>query len=150
MVDQRSRKERLEVKARRLKAKFRQEILTPEKFILVLAPLFLGLCLLGSISNLSRNWSLQQEVNSKEAELAYLKLETDNYELENQYYASEEYQELAARRLQNKQFPGETLVYLPKNTESARRKHQKTTSAEQDIRNEKTNFDQWMSFLFHL
>ena len=150
MVDQRSRKERLETRVRRLKAKFRQEILTPEKFVLVLAPLFLGLCLLGSISNLSKNWSLQQEVNAKEAELAYLKLEVDNYELENQYYASEEYQELAARRPQNKKLEGETLVYLPKNTESARRKHQKDTNAQKAIRNEKTNFDQWLTFLFHL
>ena len=150
MVDQRSRKERLEVKTRRLKAKFLQEILAPERLILLSVPVILVLFLFGSITSLTKNWGLRQEINEREAELAYLKLQVENDELENQYYASDEYQELAARKLQNKKLPGEQLVYLPDNTETTRTKHRAETKEEKSIKNEKTNFDQWLSFLFNL
>ena len=148
MVKIRSRKERLEAKGRRLKAKFLQKILVPEKFVLLLIPVLLLIWLIGSISSLSRNWSLQQEITERETELAYLKLQVDSYELENEYYASEEYQELAARKLQNKKFKDETLVYLPKNTERAKNKYRENTGEEKAILNEKSNLDQWLTFLF--
>ncbi|MBR1802172.1 hypothetical protein IJ768_03035 [Candidatus Saccharibacteria bacterium] len=150
MVEERSRKERLEAKSRRMKAKLLQEILVPERLVLLAVPVLLVAFLVGSISSLTRNWSIRQEIVEREAELAYLNLQVESYELENQYYASEEYQELAARRLQNKQFSGENLVYLPKNTESAKNRHKTATSEEQKILNEKSNFDQWLSFLFNL
>ena len=150
MVEIRSRKERFEAKLRRLKAKFLQEILVPERIVLAIVPGLLVLWLVGSISNISRNWSLQQEVNERKAELNYLNLEVESYELENQYYASEEYQELAARKLQNKKLKDENLVYLPINTENAKKKHRAATSEEKRILTEKSNFDQWLSFLFNL
>ena len=148
MVDQRSRKERLEAKGRRIKAKLRQEILVPERLLLLSIPFLLLVWLFGSISSLTRNWSLQQEIAEKETEKSYLELQVENYELENQYYASEEYQELSARKLQNKKIAGETLVYLPKNSERARSKHKEITAEENVIKNERSNFDQWMNFLF--
>ncbi|MBR1875211.1 hypothetical protein IJ798_02445 [Candidatus Saccharibacteria bacterium] len=148
MVDQRSRKERLEAKGRRIKAKLRQEILVPERLLLLSIPFLLLVWLIGSISSLTRNWSLQQEIAEKETEKSYLELQVENYELENQYYASEEYQELSARKLQNKKIAGETLVYLPKNSERARSKHKEITAEENVIKNERSNFDQWMNFLF--
>ena len=150
MVEERSRKERLEAKSRRLKAKLFQEVLVPERLILLAIPVLLIAFLVGSISSISRNWSIRQEIVERETELAYLKLQVESYELENQYYASEEYQELAARRLQNKKLAGENLVYLPKNTERAKGKHRAATSEEQRILSEKSNFDQWLSFLFNL
>jgi hypothetical protein len=150
MVDSRSRKERLEAKGRRIKAKLLQEILVPERILLAIVPVFLLGWMINSVSNISKNWSLQQEVIEREAELAYLNLEVDSFELENQYYSSEEYQELAARRLQNKKFKDEVLVYLPKNTERAKNKHRAATDEENRIKNEKSNIDQWLSFLFGL
>lgn len=148
MVKSRSRKERLEAKGRKMKAKFLQKILVPERFVLLSIPVLLLVWLIGSISSLSRNWSLQQEITERETELAYLKLQVDSYELENEYYASEEYQELAARKLQNKKFKDETLVYLPKNTERAKSKYRENTSEEKAVLNEKSNLDQWLTFLF--
>ena len=150
MVDQRSRKERLEAKGRRLKAKFVQKIFVPEYIVIAAIPIFLVIFLVSSISSLSRNWSLQQEITERETELSYLKLQVESYEIENQYYASEEYQELAARKLQNKKLAGETLVYLPKNTERAKNKHKIATTEERKLLTEKSNFDQWLTFLFNL
>jgi len=148
MVDQRSRKERLEAKGRRIKAKLRQEILVPEKLVLLSIPFLLLIWLIGSISSLSRNWTLQQEIAEKETEKAYLELQVETEELENQYYASEEYQELSARKLQNKKLAGETLVYLPKNSERAKSKHKETTTEENTTKSDRSNFDQWLNFLF--
>ncbi|MBQ6486673.1 hypothetical protein IJI76_03080 [Candidatus Saccharibacteria bacterium] len=148
MVEKRSRKERLEARFRRLKAKFLQEILAPERLVILSIPAILLVWLIGSISSLSRNWSLQQEIAEKETELAYLELQVDNFELENEYYSSEEYQELAARKLQNKKLSGETLVYLPKNTERAKSRYRENTNEEKAILNEKSNLDQWLTFLF--
>lgn len=150
MVESRDRKDKLEAKFRRLKAKATQEIFSPGHILLALIPVYLLLLFFGSISNLSKNWELQQETNEKRTELAYLTLQVDNLELENQYYSSEEYQEIAARRFQNKKLAGENLVYLPENTERARRKHQSATSEQRAILNEKSNLDQWLSFLFNL
>lgn len=150
MVDSRSRKERIEAKGRRLKAKLLQEILVPERILLAIVPVFLLFWMINSVSNISKNWSLQQEVIEREAELAYMNLEVESFELENQYYSSEEYQELAARKLQNKKLKDEILVYLPKNTERAKNKHRAATNEENRIKNEKSNIDQWLSFLFGL
>lgn len=150
MVEKRTRRERLEAKYRRLKAKILQEVLAPERLILFSVPVLLVLFLFGSITSLTKNWSLRQEINEREKELAYLSLQVEHDELENQYYASEEYQELAARHLQNKKLPGETLVYLPKNTETTKLKHRNATSEELSLKNEKSNLDQWLSFLFNL
>ncbi len=70
-------------------------------------------------------------------------------ELENEYYRSNEYQELAARKYQNKKLPGEVMVYLPANSDAARAKHQSSTTQEViSETEERTNFQQWIAFLF--
>ena len=148
MVEKRSRKDRLEAKGRRLKAKVRQEILTPEKLVVLAIPVLMLVWLVGSISSLSRNWNLQQEINERKTELEYLKLQVDSIELENEYYASEEYQELTARRLQDKKLAGETMIFLPENSQEAKKKHLEATKEQKGILNEKSNVEQWVNFLF--
>lgn len=103
----------------------------------------------GAIESMSRNWSLAQELANKQRERALLELEVETLELENEYYQSSEYQELAARKYQGKMLPGETMVYLPPNSESAQMKH-RDSSSEADLiaTNEMSNFTQWMKFLF--
>ncbi len=145
MVEKRSRRDKIDAKVRSIKAKIRQEILMPEKIILATIPILLITWLIGSISSLSRNWKLQQEINAKKNELALLSLEVDNLALENNYYSSEEYQELAARKLQNKKLSGETLITLPKNL----KKSDKNIATKTSI-SEKNNIDKWLTFLFNL
>lgn len=102
----------------------------------------------GAVSSASRNWQLEQRLNNKRRELRLLELEIDTIELENQYYASEEYQELAAREKQNKVAEGETLIYLPENTDYAKHKNKIVQPVINEEPEEKTNFEQWMSFVF--
>ncbi|MBR3204336.1 hypothetical protein IKF81_01480 [Candidatus Saccharibacteria bacterium] len=95
---------------------------------------------------MSRNWELSQKIATRKKELTLLQLEVETYELENEFYRSEEYQELSARSKQDKKAEGENLVYLPENSEVAKNKYKETTASEENA--EPSNFSQWMSFLF--
>lgn len=108
-----------------------------------------GLCLIwtwGAISAMSRNWELEQRLTARQNELKVLEVEIEEIELENRYYTSEEYQELAARDLRNKIGEGESLVYLPANSDIAKHKHENIVVEE--VVEEQSNFEQWMSFIF--
>ena len=94
---------------------------------------------------MTRNWELEQRVGQRRYEKQLLELEVETLRLENEYYKSAEYQELAAREKQNKMLPGEHLVYLPPNSESAKNKYQNLDTPDYP---EPSNFEQWMSFLF--
>lgn len=98
---------------------------------------------------MSRNWKLAAEVASREREKALLELEVETLELENAYYLSEEYQELAARKYQGKKLPDEVMIYLPKNSDYAKLKHSETSTDNSSTSfSELSNFEQWTKFLF--
>ena len=135
-------------KVRRLKYNIKHDF-PLDKFLLFVALLFFAACVFGTVSSITRNWELEQRLSSQKKELEIIKLEVEASKLENEYLASEEYQELSARAKQNKIKDGETLVYLPKNSERAKTKHQETTvSQKTDEEDTRTNFEKWMSFLF--
>ena len=135
-----------EAKVRRATYKMTHDYFSFENVILAIA---IALCISWTwraISSMSRNWELAQRLATREKDLAVTSLEVNNLEAENQYFKTTEYQELAARHQQNKKLPGETLIYLPNNTESAKTKHQ---VVEESIEEEApTNLEQWISFLF--
>lgn len=148
MVERRSRIEDTKMKLRHLKYKAKQEVVYSHHYLLLIIPAIMIFFVVGSVSSLTKNWELQQTIVSKKAEVEYTKLEVENLELENQYLASDEYQELAARKMQNKKLAGETMVYLPPNSDAAKNKYSDDTSAVIASATTKTNFDLWLSFLF--
>ena len=101
----------------------------------------------GAVSSMTRNWELEQSLAKRQQELTILKLQVESMQYENEYYASEEYQELAARAKQNKKFEGESLVYLPENSDTAKHKHD-TDEIGETTEVRPSNFSQWMKFLF--
>ncbi len=119
-----------------------------DRFLFAVALLFFFACVWGTISSVTRNWELEQRLASRRKELELTKLEVESAKLENEYLASEEYQELSARAKQNKSLEGETLVYLPKNTERAKTKHKDIIPVAETEEDTRTNFEKWMSFLF--
>lgn len=137
--------EKLKTKIRRLKYRLARGMTTNRVLVLI----FVACCLAwtyGAIASLSRNWQLEQRLVAKRRELKLLELEVETIELENEYYGSEEYQELSAREKENKLFPGESLVYLPKNSSAAKNKHKDSEVKISYV--EPSNFRQWLSFLF--
>lgn len=133
-------------KLRRFRYWLKHDLFVFDNVVLLVALLFCLAWTWGSISAMSRNWSLAQAITNQRRELALLELEVETLELENEYYASAEYQELAARKYQNKILPGETLVYLPENSVAARTKH--SNDAETTTEDTTSNIEQWLQFLF--
>lgn len=136
----------------KIRTKFRQigyyfkRSLDKDRIMFTVAVIFCFVWTWSAISATSRNWELERRLTERRQELSLLELEVDTLELENQYYASEEYQELAARAKQNKIADGETLIYLPKNSDTAKHKHQDVII--ETVKPEPSNFRQWVSFLF--
>ncbi len=108
-----------------------------------------GICLIltyNSINAMSRNWQLSEQLAADNREKTLLEIEIETLELENSYYLTDEYQELAARRLADKKLPGENLVYMPANSTYAKNKHKevKTSATVKEL----SNFEKWIKFLF--
>lgn len=135
---------------RKLQYWLTHDFLSLERVVMVIAVVCCLMWTWGSIDSMTRNWSLAQELMSRQREKALLELEVETLELENEYYQSYEYQDLAARKYQNKMSPGETMIYLPDNSEAARTKHTQSQDPETvDIATTTmSNLEQWLAFLF--
>ena len=136
---------KLKTNLRRLIFKLKHEYFTFDNILVLAAIVLCFFWTYGSIAAMSRNWKQTEIIETKKKELALLELEVDTLKLENEYYNSEEYQELSARAKQNKKLEGENLVYLPENSIEAK---SKTYKKEKVPEKEPSNFSQWMSFLF--
>ena len=132
---------------RRLKYKLKHGFWSVENVVLALAVVMCLVWTYQSIEAMSRNWELIERLNADRKTLELLAVEVETAELENDYYASEEYRELAARRFANKQLPGELMVYLPENSETAKNKHKEVKTLAEEEKNY-SNFEKWMMYLF--
>ena len=135
---------------RRAKFKLKHDFLTVENVVLFFA---IVLCLVWtyqSIAAMSRNWDLADNLTRQKSQLELLDIEVETLSLENEYYQTEEYQDLMARKLLDKQLPGEKMVVMPENSEAAKTKHQteEETASELGQEPERSNFEQWMMYLF--
>ena len=131
---------------RRAKFRLKHDFFTIENVVLLVA---IALCLMWtyqSIAAMSRNWELSETLTTERKELELLNVEVEAAELENEYYKTEEYQELLARKFLDKKLPGENMVVLPENSEAAENKH-KVIKAEKTEK-EYSNFEKWMMYLF--
>lgn len=131
---------------RRVKFKMKHDFFTAENIVLLVA---IALCLMWtyqSIAAMSRNWELSETLMREKKELELLSVEVETAELENEYYKTEEYQELMARKFLDKKLDGENMVIMPENSEEAKNKHK----VEKSEKTEKTysNFEKWMMYLF--
>ena len=95
-----------------------------------------------TISVLAKNYDLSAQVEQARLDTDVMKLQNENLQLEQSYYKTPEYLELSARKLLNKAQAGEHLVILPQTEE------QTPTTATTTTVVEKSNFEQWIDFLF--
>ena len=131
---------------RRTKFRLKRDFFTLENIVLSLA---IVLCLVWtyqSIVAMSRNWRLAEVLNKEKKELELLSVEVEAAELENEYYKTNEYQELMARKILDKKLSGENMVILPDNSEEAKNKHKVAKVEKQE--KSYSNFEKWMMYLF--
>jgi cell division protein FtsB len=101
------------------------------------------------------NYDLQKQISTMQQQNAVRKLENSNLELRNQYYNTDQYLELVARRQYNKALPGEKLLIVPETVALSHTVDVAGATTEQDkatIQDEgpwyERNFNAWLDFLF--
>lgn len=67
-----------------------------------------------SIKVIQRNYNLMKQISVLEQEVKLGEVLEENQKLTNEYYKTETYLEIAARKQFNKAFPGEKLMIVPK------------------------------------
>ncbi|MBQ9684507.1 hypothetical protein IJV57_03465 [Candidatus Saccharibacteria bacterium] len=130
---------------RRIRYYAKKDVFTLRNIITVIAVLICFYWAWGAINSTTRNWNLEEKLKSKQLEAAKTKIEVDKYRLEQQYFETDEYKELMARMKLGKKAEGETMVILPENSENARTKYFEKELEETEYR---SNFSQWLDFLF--
>ncbi len=136
----------VKTKLRRVKYAMKHDFLTIENVVLAIAILLCFIWTFQSIKAMSRNWELSEKLTAEKKELELLEIEVEAAELENEYYRSEEYQELIARRQLDKKLEGENMVVMPDNSEKAKNKYK--TLATEVVEKKYSNFEKWTMFLF--
>lgn len=119
--------------------------------------LFLVIVLLVSWSGvkaIETNYGLQKEISALKQENAVKKLANENLRLENKYFETPQYLEIAARKDFGLAAPGETVLNVPRSVAlSFTVDLPKPKEAEAKPKAEESvyqrNFQAWMNFLFH-
>ena len=117
-----------------------------ENIVLILAIFLCLFCTYQSIIAMSRNWELSEKLTRERKNLELIAIEIEAAELENEYYKTEEYQELMARRNLDKKLMDENMVVMPENSEAAKNKY-KIAASESREKNY-SNMEKWVRFLF--
>jgi cell division protein FtsB len=105
------------------------------------------------VKTIQTNYELQKQIASLEQQNMVKKLENDNQKLRNEYYKTDQFLELAARRQFGKAAPGEKLYIVPKKVALAN----SIDISKKDTAQEKAkiksgvrkNLQDWFEFFIH-
>lgn len=128
--------------------RIKHDLLTLNNVIIGLAAIVAIGWVWGSLGVMQRNYTLQQTLNRKNQELQLTTLQTEGLKLEQNYFKTEEYQELAVRARLGKGLPGEKVLIVPKQVETTTPLPQAASRQSSPDDEPPTNFEQWMRFLF--
>lgn len=101
------------------------------------------------------NYGLQKEIAQLDQQNQLKQLANANLQLQNEYYNTDTYLELQARKAFGKGAAGETLLLVPKDValrhaeELPQDKTQKPPSKNGQSPTYQKNFNAWMEFIFH-
>ena len=137
------------INIRKIYYHFVHDFLTVNNAVIVFALIIASSWVWGSLQMMQRNYSLQRELDDKKRQLMIAQLDTENAKLEQRYYKTKEYQELAVREKLGLVATGESVLILTgdANYKEVASEDAKTTQKKQDIESW-SNFRQWMNFLF--
>jgi cell division protein FtsB len=106
------------------------------------------------IKVIETNYGLQKDIARLQQENEVQKLENRNLELKNEYYKTDEYLDLEARKNFGLAAPGETVLVVPKQVAMKYAGSAQVKGASTDVPNRKIpsyerNFNAWLDFLLH-
>ena len=107
-----------------------------------------------TVGSIETNYQLQKQMSKLQQENQVSELENANIKLKNQYFNTDQYLELTARKQFGKAAPGETVYIVPRNVALSQvsGKPTQVTAAKPPTVNKSVwqqNFDDWMKFLLH-
>lgn len=137
------------INIRKIYYHLRHRYLTMNNVVIAIALIIGASWAWGSIGMMQRNYALQKEIDGKNRQAKLAELETFSLKYQQKYYQSTEYKELAVRERMGLANPGEKVLFLPANSQTAVEADAKLTKKEAIVRAEPpSNFQQWMNFLF--
>ena len=136
------------INIRRIYYLFRHKYFTLNNAVVAIAFMIAAGWVWGSLGVMQRNYSLQKELDDKSRQLIVAQLDTENAKLEQRYYQTDEYKELAVRERLGLVTPGESVLILPPNSEAAKNADKAVTMTSSTQTVPVSNFGQWMNFLF--
>lgn len=107
------------------------------------------------VSVIESNYELQKQISQMDQQNIVDQLENENLRLKNDYYKSDTYLELQARKALGKGASGETLILVPKEVALKYAKELPSTVKTEQKRQEhnnptyRKNINDWMDFIFH-
>ncbi len=104
---------------------------------------------------IQQNFELQKRVVAIDEQNKVRRLENDTQKLRNEYFKSDEYKELSARRLFGKAAPGEKVYVIPKEvalkfvSPETAKPSPKTIDSPVKLPAYQQNIQDWLDFFFH-
>lgn len=100
------------------------------------------------------NYNLEKQITRLQQEVEVLELENSNQKLRNQYYNTDQFLELAARRQFGLAAPGEKLILVPKQVALAHtvdlpKMDEKEVAPVVERPKYQENFEAWVDFFLH-
>lgn len=129
----------------------RHQYMTTNNVVLAVAAVIAVSWAWSSVQAVQRNYQLQKEVDDKKRQAKLVKLETENLQFEQNYYKSNEYLTLEAKRRLGLVEPGEKVLILPANSVAVKAEDQAEKTAAATIPDgapPPPPFTQWLDFLF--
>ena len=135
------------INIRRIYYLARHKYFTLNNGVIVIAFMIVAGWVWGSLGVMQRNYNLQKELDDKSRQLLVAQLEKSTLEFQQHYYRTNEYKELAVREKIGLATPGESVLILPPNSETAKNADKITTAKTVNL-TQVSNLDQWINFLF--
>jgi hypothetical protein len=135
------------INIRRAYYQFRHKYLTLNNIVVAIGLAIAAGWVWGSLGVMQRNYTLQKELDDKSRQLIVAELDVASAQLEQRYFKTDEYKELAVRQRLGLVTPGESVIILPPNSEAAEAADKTVSSASTAQIEQKSNFWQWIDFL---
>ncbi len=100
---------------------------------------------------IQKNYSLQQQINQLDQEVALQQQINQNQKIKNKYFETDSYLEIAARKYFQKSFPGEKLYIVPKEVALSKIKPLPAEKSGNESLSERSfiikNWQSWINFV---
>lgn len=136
------------IKIRRLLYRIKRDYMNLNNAVIAVAFIIAANWVWGSLGVMQKNFNLQKELDDKSRQLIIAKLDTENAKLEQRYFKTDEYKELAVREHLGLVSPGESVLILPPNSQAAKDADNVDSTKSTITYTQISNFEQWMNFLF--